>query len=114
MLFKKEIHIYHYRDSIHLSTYFFNRLVDSTHIVKNQVIRIDYPDEVWPGTDLLIADLSDFVRVIHAANPGRPITLVGESMGAAVVLLVLSRHRLPAVINGVVLIAPAVIPNERP
>jgi len=74
--------------------------------------RTTNPDELWPGTDRLVEDLIDFVRVTDAANPGRPITLVGESMGAAVVLLALSRHRLPATVDGVVLIAPAVIPRD--
>jgi alpha-beta hydrolase superfamily lysophospholipase len=70
------------------------------------------PDELWPGTDLQVEDLVDPVGVILAANQRRPITVVGESMGAAVVLLALSRHRLPTAIDGTELIAPAAIPHD--
>lgn len=78
------------------------------------------PDELWPGTDLQVEDLVDPVGVILAANQRRPITVVGESMGAAVVLLAPSRHRLPTAVDGAelivhgtedTLVAPQVVPS---
>jgi alpha-beta hydrolase superfamily lysophospholipase len=41
---------------------------------------------VWPGADRLIDDLREIVDQLRARHPGLPITVIGESMGGAVVL----------------------------
>ncbi|PWR23093.1 alpha/beta fold hydrolase [Zavarzinia compransoris] len=62
---------------------------------------------LWPGTEALVEDAAAMVRLLAARHPGRPLFLMGESMGGAVALLTLARHPdLP--VAGVVLLAPAV------
>ena len=41
---------------------------------------------VWPGADRLIDDLREVVDQLRDRHPGLPITVIGESMGGAVVL----------------------------
>jgi alpha-beta hydrolase superfamily lysophospholipase len=41
---------------------------------------------VWPGADRLIDDLREVVERLRDRHPGLPITVIGESMGGAVVL----------------------------
>ena len=62
---------------------------------------------VWPGTDTLLDDLGAVARVVRAAHPGAPLTLVGDSMGGAAVMTLMARGGAPEV-DGVVLVAPAV------
>jgi len=45
---------------------------------------------VWPGTDTLLADLRHIVAQLRERHPGLPLTVVGESMGGAVVLVAAS------------------------
>ncbi|MGE5155305.1 MAG: lysophospholipase [Bdellovibrio bacteriovorus] len=59
----------------------------------------------WPGEDRLVSDLLALVDLLRERHPGLPITLVGESMGGAVLLAAAPRLRG---IQGLVLIAPAV------
>lgn len=59
----------------------------------------------WPGEGRLVADLLALVGLLREHHPGLPITLVGESMGGAVLLAAAPRLRG---IQGLVLIAPAV------
>ncbi len=61
---------------------------------------------IWPGTDLLVDDLADVIAVVRHRHPGRPLYLVGESMGAAVVLAALARGAIS--VDGAALTAPAV------
>ncbi|MSO88706.1 MAG: alpha/beta fold hydrolase [Rhodospirillaceae bacterium] len=62
---------------------------------------------VWPGTEALTADLETAAALIAARHPGRPLYLVGDSMGGAVILAAVAEGRtLPAA--GIVLVAPAV------
>lgn len=62
---------------------------------------------LWPGSDALIDDAAAMIRALHAQEPDKPLLLMGESMGGAVALLTLARHRdLP--VAGVILLAPAV------
>jgi len=65
----------------------------------------------WPGTDALVADSGTMLRLIAARLPTTPLFGMGESMGAAV-LMVLDAHR-PVTLGdtrlaGVVLAAPAI------
>jgi acylglycerol lipase len=62
---------------------------------------------IWGGQDLMLNDVRTAVAVARAAHPGVPVTLVGESMGAATVLAALGDDNPPQ-IDRVVLIAPAV------
>lgn len=62
---------------------------------------------LWPGKEALVADAAAMVRLARARHPGKPVFLIGESMGGAVALLTLARHPALAV-DGLVLLAPAV------
>lgn len=67
---------------------------------------------VWPGTDTLVQDLALVMRLLKRRHPHLPIILIGESMGAAVVLTALggpAGHKdLESRVTGAVLSAPAV------
>jgi len=61
----------------------------------------------WPGTDRLVEDAAEMVRLAQAAEPGLPVYVIGESMGGAVALCLAARpDHLP--VAGFVLLAPAV------
>jgi acylglycerol lipase len=62
---------------------------------------------VWGGQELILDDLRASIGVARAKHPGLPITLVGESMGAATILAALGEAAPPQV-DRIVLIAPAV------
>jgi acylglycerol lipase len=62
---------------------------------------------IWGGQDLMLGDLRTAVGVARAKHPGIPVTLVGESMGAATILAALGEDNPPQ-IDRVVMIAPAV------
>jgi len=62
----------------------------------------------WPGTDALTDDLSTLTTLVHARHPGVPVYLLGESMGAAVVMVASARLAAASDIRGVILSAPAV------
>lgn len=61
----------------------------------------------WAGEAALVADLRALVNHLHARHPGVPVTLLGESMGGAVVMAALASDDPPDV-AGAVLAAPAV------
>lgn len=62
---------------------------------------------IWPGTEPLLADLRQITAQMRLRYPGLPLTVVGESMGGAVVWLAASEtHGLLA--DQLVLKAPAV------
>ncbi len=61
----------------------------------------------WPGTDRLVDDAAEMVRLVGAAYPGTPVFVMGESMGGAVALCLAARPDHPPV-AGFVLLAPAV------
>jgi alpha-beta hydrolase superfamily lysophospholipase len=61
----------------------------------------------WPGTEALVADAAEMVRLVRALHPGVKLVLMGESMGAAV-LMVLATGKLAPQDVSYVLIAPAV------
>lgn len=42
---------------------------------------------IWPGVDALAADCATAAQLIAAREPGVPLALMGESMGAAVLLV---------------------------
>jgi alpha-beta hydrolase superfamily lysophospholipase len=59
---------------------------------------------IWPGTDALVADCVAATALIRAREPTLPLALMGESMGAAVLLAAGDAPRADAW----VLLAPAV------
>ena len=61
----------------------------------------------WHGSKTLTDDLSDASRLIRARHPKLPLFLVGESMGAAVILAADAGPTPPSA-DGYVLSAPAV------
>jgi alpha-beta hydrolase superfamily lysophospholipase len=62
---------------------------------------------LWPGTSALVADAAKMARLVRALHPGVPLVLIGESMGAAV-LMVLATGALAPPDVSYVLVAPAV------
>jgi len=62
---------------------------------------------LWPGMDRLTGDATAFARTLRRAHPGKPLFLLGESMGGAVVIATVTGQDPPAA-EGVVLSAPAV------
>jgi alpha-beta hydrolase superfamily lysophospholipase len=62
---------------------------------------------LWPGTERLVGDAVAVLDLLRARYPGTPVYLLGESMGAAVLLAALDA--LPAgAAAGLVLVSPAV------
>lgn len=62
---------------------------------------------IWAGTDQMIKDLAAASRLAKAAHPEKPVYLMGESMGAAVILAAIADHTdMPA--DGIILAAPAI------
>jgi acylglycerol lipase len=61
----------------------------------------------WPGTEGLVGDARHMALLLHARYPRAKLILMGESMGAAV-LMCLGAEREPPPVDGYVLVAPAV------
>jgi alpha-beta hydrolase superfamily lysophospholipase len=66
---------------------------------------------IWAGHDALAADATAAARLIRARHPGVPLVLLGESMGAAVLLLAATSPDPPPA-DAYVLSAPAVWGGE--
>jgi len=67
----------------------------------------------WAGEERLVEDLLSVVRLLRARHPELPLTLIGESMGGAVLLAAANRlGDVPHDVRGMVLIAPAVWDRE--
>jgi acylglycerol lipase len=62
---------------------------------------------LWAGGDVLRSDLDDFVDAVREKYRGKPVLVLGESMGGAVVLSAMAGGRPPNA-DGVILVAPAV------
>ncbi len=62
---------------------------------------------LWAGTETHVADLSALTSLLKARYPGRPIYLLGESMGGAVIMVALASDD-PVEVDGAILSAPAV------
>ena len=61
---------------------------------------------IWPGEASLAADAATAARLIRARHPGVPLVMLGESMGAAVLVLAATGEAPPPV-DGYILSAPA-------
>ena len=62
---------------------------------------------LWPGGGGLVDDARVMARLLRARHPGIPLYLMGESMGAAVLMVLATSTAAPDV-DGYVLSAPAV------
>lgn len=60
----------------------------------------------WAGADAYTNDLQVLVRLIKQRYPGRPVYLLGESMGGAIVITAMAQSDMPDV-DGIILSAPA-------
>lgn len=60
----------------------------------------------WHGSERLVRDLDAMTQLLRRRYPDRPVFVLGESMGGAVVLSALADQGFTA--DGVVLVAPAV------
>jgi acylglycerol lipase len=61
---------------------------------------------LWAGAETYANDLQALVRLVKQRYPNRPVYLLGESMGGAVVITAMSRSDMPEV-DGIILAAPA-------
>ncbi len=61
----------------------------------------------WPGTATLVSDARTMALLVHAQNPHAKLIMMGESMGAAV-LICLAASPDPPPVDGYVLVSPAV------
>jgi alpha-beta hydrolase superfamily lysophospholipase len=66
----------------------------------------------WPGTNGLTDDCRVMIRLLRARYPRTKVILMAESMGAAA-LMVLATEPSPPLVDGYVLIAPAVWGREQ-
>ncbi len=62
---------------------------------------------IWGGAAAMVADASALVDLVRKRHPGKPVYLLGNSMGAAVTLLTLASDNPPDV-DGAILVSPAV------
>lgn len=62
---------------------------------------------LWPGDELLTADLETLVRLVRARHPDIPVFVLGTSMGGAVALSAAAEMADPKP-AGLILVAPAV------
>ena len=62
---------------------------------------------LWPGVNGLTSDIRVMVRLVRQRYPHTKLILMGESMGAAA-LMVLATQQDPPQVDGYVLVAPAV------
>jgi len=65
---------------------------------------------IWPGSELLAEDVRTVAALLREAYPGRPLYLLGESMGGALAMSVLADN--PGVADGTLLVAAAVWGRE--
>ena len=65
---------------------------------------------LWPGEKRLAADAATALALLHRRYPGRPVYLLGESMGGAIAILAASGRAgvAPPALDGLILVAPAV------
>jgi acylglycerol lipase len=61
---------------------------------------------LWAGQEAYTSDLKSLASLLKQRYPNRPIFLLGESMGGAVVITAMSKSSMPE-ISGIILSAPA-------
>ncbi len=63
---------------------------------------------IWAGRDHLVNDVAQTLRLIKQGNPDVPLYLMGESMGGAIAMLAASETEVASLIDGMILVGPAV------
>lgn len=66
---------------------------------------------MWPGTETLVSDADAFTTEVRRRHRNVPVYVLGESMGAAVIMVAVGSHKLSAA-DGFILSAPAVRGRE--
>ena len=66
---------------------------------------------LWAGIATYIDDLNCFIQLVKIRHPETPVYLLGESMGAAIVITTITQANHQAV-DGIILAAPAVWARE--
>ena len=61
----------------------------------------------WAGSDRMVQDVREEIAILQQENPQTPLYLTGESMGGAILMLLMSAADAPLV-AGTLLLAPAV------
>ena len=61
---------------------------------------------IWPGNERMIADLKLAVDLLHRKYPDKPLFILGESMGASVVIAAAAENP-PLQADGLILVSPA-------
>ncbi|ARW48094.1 alpha/beta hydrolase [Acetobacter pasteurianus] len=61
----------------------------------------------WAGSDRMVQDVREEIAILQKENPQIPLYLTGESMGGAILMLLMSKSDAPSV-AGTLLLAPAV------
>ena len=71
---------------------------------------------IWGGIDAYRADAVTALAVARRDYPDTPVFLLGESMGGAVAIVTLTAPNLPNALrpDGVILVAPALLPGPLP
>lgn len=62
---------------------------------------------LWPGAGILGRDITDLARLLRERHPGRPLYLIGESMGGAVLMAAVTAEEPPSY-DGLIFSSPAV------
>jgi acylglycerol lipase len=62
---------------------------------------------LWHGADRIVQDAREAVALLRTHEPGRPVFVLGESMGGAVAVLGFTGDSAPR-IDGLILVAPAI------
>jgi acylglycerol lipase len=66
---------------------------------------------LWAGQEAYVHDLQVLIRLLKQRYPQRPVYLLGESMGGAVIIAAMGQATMPAV-DGIILSAPALWARE--
>lgn len=66
---------------------------------------------IWPGAETLVADAAATTERLRARHPDVPFYLLGESMGGAVAMALVTAPDAPPV-DGLILVAPAAWGND--
>ena len=66
---------------------------------------------LWAGSEAYIRDLAEFAAAVRSKHSGKPIYVLGESMGGAVAMAAMTGGHPPPV-DGLILSAPAVWGRE--
>lgn len=61
---------------------------------------------LWAGEAAYVNDLQVLIRLLKQRYPDRPVFLLGESMGGAIVITAVNHVNMPKV-SGIILVAPA-------